>query len=216
MDTSSWAQIALVCLAGAISPGPSLALIISNTITRGSIHGIFTSIGHAAGIGLWSLLTVIGIAEVITDKPEIMLLLRFFGSGLLVYLGLQMILHKQDAQSEDSGTPEPSRRPLLRDSMEGLLMSLLNPKIALFFIAIFSHFVHTEWTWAQTSLVATSAAVIDASWYIAVSITVGIPGSISFLRAKRMVAGRVSGSILVLMGLYLMATTVLAMPYYAV
>ena len=121
MDISSWLQIVLVCLAGAISPGPSLALIISNAITRGPIHGISTSIGHATGIGLWAFFTVVGMAEVMTDKPAIMLILRAFGSGLLVYLGLQIMHHRENKRSADMGAEHSNRRPLLRDSIEGLL-----------------------------------------------------------------------------------------------
>ena len=51
MDTASWVQLAVVCFLGAISPGPSLVLVISNTMAGGRTYGVATSLGHATGIG---------------------------------------------------------------------------------------------------------------------------------------------------------------------
>jgi len=52
MDITSWFQLVVICFLGAVSPGPSLALVIGNTIVGGRIYGVVTSLGHATGIGL--------------------------------------------------------------------------------------------------------------------------------------------------------------------
>ena len=57
MDLSSWLQLALVCLIGAMSPGPSLAVVIGNSLSFGRLYGIFTSLGHGVGIGWWAIVT---------------------------------------------------------------------------------------------------------------------------------------------------------------
>ena len=68
MDIDSWLQLVAVCFLGAISPGPSLALVVNNTIVRGRSFGVATGIGHGTGIGIWALLTAAGIAKIIFYK----------------------------------------------------------------------------------------------------------------------------------------------------
>ena len=58
MNFFIWSQFALVCLLGAMSPGPSLAVIIRNSISFSRLSGIITSIGHGLGIGVYSTVTV--------------------------------------------------------------------------------------------------------------------------------------------------------------
>ncbi|MBD86350.1 MAG: lysine transporter LysE, partial [Chloroflexi bacterium] len=52
MDIINWLQIVLICILGAISPGPSLAAVISNTTSSGRFFGVTTGIGHGIGITL--------------------------------------------------------------------------------------------------------------------------------------------------------------------
>ena len=56
-----WLQFALVCIAGAMSPGPSLALIIRNSVTINRYAGILTSIGHGIGMGVYAIFAVTGL-----------------------------------------------------------------------------------------------------------------------------------------------------------
>ena len=52
MDVDAWLKLVLICFLGALSPGPSLALVLNNTIARGRLYGISTGLGHGFGIGL--------------------------------------------------------------------------------------------------------------------------------------------------------------------
>ena len=58
-----WSQFALVCILGAMSPGPSLALIIRNSINYGRISGITSSIAHGLGIFIYASVTVLILGE---------------------------------------------------------------------------------------------------------------------------------------------------------
>ena len=51
MDATAWISIASVCAAGAMSPGPSLAVVVKNTVNGGRLEGVLTGIGHGLGIG---------------------------------------------------------------------------------------------------------------------------------------------------------------------
>ena len=58
-------KIFIVCLLGAISPGPSMVVVINNAIFKNRFHGILTSIGHGIGIAIYALFAVLGIALII-------------------------------------------------------------------------------------------------------------------------------------------------------
>ena len=205
MDIISWGQLAVICLLGAMSPGPSLALVIGNTIAGGRIYGIATSLGHAAGIGWWAVLTAVGITEVLVEQSSTLLGLQILGACLLGYIGFRTMM---------SGESLPVQRKellvirpviLLKGAGEGFLISLLNPKIALFFLAIFSHFVHFDGSLLETGLMGIIAAVIDASWYVSVALVITITTITKVLRNRMLALHRVSGIILVIIALYLIS-----------
>ena len=143
MDITSWFQLAAICFLGAISPGPSLALVIGNTLAGGRIYGVVTSLGHASGIGWWALLTAVGVAEVMADKSGMLLALQSSGACLLGYIGFRTMIARNGLSLQQIDARSTSYGILLKGAGEGFLISLLNPKIAVFFLAIFSHIINT-------------------------------------------------------------------------
>ena len=69
MELTSWLALAAICVMGAISPGPSLALIIRNTVQGGQGHGVATALGHGLGVGIYALGTALGLSILITQTP---------------------------------------------------------------------------------------------------------------------------------------------------
>ena len=61
-----WLQFATVCVAGAMSPGPSLALIIRNSITINRFAGFMTAVGHGLGMGVYAVFAVTGLSIILT------------------------------------------------------------------------------------------------------------------------------------------------------
>ena len=70
MNFFDWSQLALVCLLGAMSPGPSLALVIRNSISYNRIAGISCAIGHGLGMSLYASFVIIGLG-IITFAPKV-------------------------------------------------------------------------------------------------------------------------------------------------
>lgn len=208
MDLTSWFQLAVVCLLGAISPGPSLALVVGNTLSGGRIYGVVTSLGHAAGIGCWALLTAVGVAEVIVYKSGILLALQSFGACLLGYIGFRTLSARDDFFLPQIDVQPTGPRMLLKGIGEGFLISLFNPKIALFFLAIFSHLVRFDSSWAETGLMGITAAVIDALWYVFIAMILTGTGVTKVFRGREMAVRRISGSVLILIALYLLGVMI--------
>ncbi len=208
MDITDWSQLAVICLLGAISPGPSLALVIGNTLAGGRLYGVATSLGHAIGIGWWAFLTAVGLAGVIVAKPGVVLILQLAGACLLAYIGLRTITSKDHMAVGDTYEKRYGPAVLLRGAGEGLLISLFNPKIAVFFLAIFTHFIHDESSWVETFYIAITAALIDALWYVVVALAIMGTGLVGFLRYREARIRKFSGAILILIALYLLVAII--------
>ena len=80
----------------------------------------------------------------------------------------------------------------------------INPKIAVFFLAIFSHLVHSDSNWTETGLMGITAAVIDACWYVSVAFFLTRANLIMVFRGKETAINKVSGMTLILIALYLL------------
>ena len=75
MDLSSILALSFVCAMGAMSPGPSLAVVLRNTISGGRLQGIMTGIGHGIGFGLYALVAVTGLSALLLAHESIFLFL---------------------------------------------------------------------------------------------------------------------------------------------
>ena len=81
-----WSQLALVCLLGAMSPGPSLALIIQNSINYNRLSGILASIAHGLGICVYATVTVFLLEFILQNSEKIFFFIQISGSIFLIVL----------------------------------------------------------------------------------------------------------------------------------
>ena len=165
MTLANWFPLALICLMGAMSPGPSLALILRNTLQGGRRQGMATALGHGTGVGLYALLTAMGLSLLLTRTPWLFELIRYAGALFLALLGLQALL-PQKPKAEATSQHATRRR---RGALEGFAVAFLNPQLAIFFVALFSQFVQQQTSWAQGGLLLLTAGGIDALWYLLVA-----------------------------------------------
>ena len=208
MSTFIWLQLSVVCLLGAISPGPSLALVTTNTITKGRMYGVVTSLGHGVGITLWAFFTAIGVAKLIVETEFLLISVQFLGSFFLLYLGMRTIYAKDNFNLETLNGSFNRSWTIFSAASEGFIISLVNPKIALFFIAIFSHFVQSNADWLTIGMMGIMAGFIDAVWYLAIAITITKSGIIPFLKLREKTVNMVVGGIFIFISIYLLISLV--------
>ena len=82
-------KIFSVCLLGAMSPGPSMVVVINNAIFKNRYHGILTSLGHGIGIGIYALFAVLGIGLVIKTNLFVFSVIKIVSIIFLIYLGFK-------------------------------------------------------------------------------------------------------------------------------
>ncbi|AUY09065.1 LysE family translocator [Aeromonas sp. ASNIH2] len=199
MELTSWLALAAICVMGAISPGPSLALIIRNTVQGGQGHGVATALGHGLGVGIYALITALGLAILITQTPLLFDLIRYGGAAFLAWLGIKALLARPAGgeAGKEEGHPPRGRQ----GAFEGFMVAFLNPQLAIFFIALFSQFVHADTGWREGGIMMLTAGGIDALWYVLVALVLSRGPVLAWLKAKSTVIDKVSG--LVLLGLAL-------------
>ena len=92
MDIKSILILAIVCASGAISPGPSLAVVIRNTIRGGRSQGIMTGLGHGLGLTIYAYIAVKGLSSMLIGNQTLFVLVQIAGSFWLIWIGYNMIL----------------------------------------------------------------------------------------------------------------------------
>ena len=120
MDSAVLAQIGVVCVLGAMSPGPSLAVVLRNTVAGGRLRGVMTGLGHGIGFFFYALLAVSGLAVVMATGDTVFWALQWGGAAVLVWLGWQFLLSEGgEVADHDSGGRE--------GFVAGFLVAFFNP-----------------------------------------------------------------------------------------
>ena len=133
---------------------------------------------------------------------------QFLGSFFLLYLGIRTIYAKDNFNLETLNGSLNRSSMIYSASGEGFIISLINPKIALFFIAIFSHFVQSSADWLTIGMMGIMAGFIDAVWYSAIAITITKSGIIPFLKLREKTVNMVVGGIFIFISIYLLISLV--------
>ena len=200
MTLTTWLSLIAVCLLGAMSPGPSLALVMRNTINHGRGAGVVTALSHGLGVGAYALATALGLAAVIAAQQTLFNAITLAGAAYLLWLGASAMRATPPDRPE---TPADLSESAIRD---GFAMALLNPKIAVFFLALFSQFVSADADAWTVAILAGTAATVDAGWYALVATGLAASGGVAWLRRRRVWIERLTGAVLVFLALSTAAT----------
>jgi threonine/homoserine/homoserine lactone efflux protein len=200
MTISIWLTVVSICLLGAMSPGPSLAVVLKQTVSGGRKMGLISAITHGLGIGLYAMASISGIAVLITATPALFTALKWLGALYLIWIGIKGLQAK--AGSGDSLADPPTTGSAARD---GFLIVFLNPKVAVFFIALFSQFIGSETTWLEKLVFAATAMFIDMAWYMIVAWLFSNPRWLQRLQHNVVWIERTFGVILIAIAIRLLA-----------
>ena len=206
MSNWFWAQFATICIVGAMSPGPSMALIIRNSIKYGRVSGVLSSVGHAIGIGIYAGISVAGLQIILINNIFLFNTIQFCGSVFLLVLG---ILFLRDTGQKLS---IQDKQKSVNSFMQGFAISILNPKILIWFAAIFSQFIEISSTNFIKLTMVLIASSIDGLWYIILTIIVTGFGLKQFLENNTKIIQNISGAVLIFISIIILYNTL--SPYF--
>ena len=206
MDIFDWLTITLVCFIGAITPGPSLIVIIYITNSKNLVSGFLASLGHGFGIFLYALISIYILNMIIAYLPISMALIQILGSIFLIYISLKLVFFKPYKNSSKSKIEFSKSN--FNNFFVGLTTSLINPKILIFFSSVFSQFIESDYS-VQTKLtMALLAGLIDAFWYILVSYSINTKKIQNYLKLKQSIIFLILGIILLFFSSYLILKSI--------
>lgn len=198
MTFSIWLSLLMICMLGAMSPGPSLAVVAKHSLAGGRLHGVVTSWAHAAGVGVYALVTLLGLAVVLKQSPTLFNVITYAGAAYLAYLGVNALRSKGGVAAKLAAGQSTS---LVEAARDGAMISLLNPKLALFFLALFSQFVAVGTEFSSRAIIVATPLLVDGLWYTLIAFVLSNPKVLEKLRTKAQLIDRLSGVVLILLAM---------------
>ena len=192
-------QIVFVCLLGAMSPGPSMMVVINNAIFKNKLNGILTALGHGLGIGIYALFAVIGIGLIIKSNLMIFNSLKILSIIFLFYLGVQTIIKTNQVELSEIDVKDG-----IQSFFQGLTISILNPKILIWFLAIYSQFMSLNNDKFFNLSLILIASVVDALWYLLLVNLVTSKSVFELLRNKSYLIQKIVGCLFIILSIILM------------
>src|SRR5262249_1743080 len=129
------------------APGPGQALVMARTVQGGLRAGLFTSVGLNIGTLGHTVAAALGLSALLLASATAFTVVKLVGAVYLAVLGVRLLVgtfRSRGATTAASAEPEAPRGPGARLLAHGVLTGLLNPKVALFFLAFLPQFVHPE------------------------------------------------------------------------
>jgi threonine/homoserine/homoserine lactone efflux protein len=150
-----------VAAALTFTPGVGTALVVRSAVRGGRREALVATVGNSLGILAWGVFAAVGVAAVVAASASVFTTVKLIGAVILIVLGLQGLLARK------ASSPPPPPGTALR---AGLVTSLANPKLAVFFVALFPQFVPDGAPVLPSALAMAGMVVaLDLVWYSALA-----------------------------------------------
>ena len=199
-DAGTLLVFAAASLALAVVPGPAVLYIVARSVDQGRLAGLVSALGISAGGLVHVVAATIGLSSLLASSATAFTIVKYAGAAYLIFLGIRRLMTRELLEDEVARAPR-SRRRLFVD---GLVVNVLNPKTALFFLAFLPQFVDPDEGIATLQILGLGLLFVaialcsDCVWALAAA-TLG-----SWLRRSRWYLGTkrwVTGTVFVGLGL---------------
>jgi len=162
-----------------MTPGADTMLVIRNVLTRGRGAGFLTALGACGGLFIHATLSALGLSLILVRSATAFEIVKLIGAGYLVWLGIQSLRracrgktgHEVEGVSDADVGARPSGSG--QSFVEGLVSNLLNPKVAMFYLALLPQFIDAgEWAFGKSMLLAGIHWVEGMVWLSTVALLV--------------------------------------------
>lgn len=189
---SIW-EFLLVALVVTLTPGPATALVLRVAARDGRRAALGTVVGNSMGVLMWATLSAVGVSSLILASQIAYDVLRFGGAALLIVLGVRSLLRRDSDEA-------PAPLPRLTGWRIGVVTSAANPKLAVFFVALFPQFLSPGTSVLVPALLMGVVIVLyDIAWFSLLAWSVERAGRA--LRPRiRLLMERTTGAVLIGLG----------------
>jgi threonine/homoserine/homoserine lactone efflux protein len=183
------------------SPGPAMALIVRRAAVHGWRAAVPTVLGVELGLYLWALAAAAGFAALVAASQTAFVVLKVVGAGVLLWLGLRAWRSAWRGAEPAGQSSGPDGRGRVRAFVDGVVVQLANPKLAIFMIAFYPQFVPADRPlFATTAALALLQVLIETVFYTGLAYVVGRAGATFRSSAVRRRLDALLGTVLVGLG----------------
>ena len=175
-----------------------MAVVINNAIFKGRNNGVLTSIGHGIGIAIYATFAVLGLGLIIKTNILVFNGLKILSIIFLILIGIKSIFNKEKLNLEKKNIKDNTI-----SFLQGFSISIFNPKILVWFIAIYSQFMSVENKLIFNVYLISIAGIVDACWYIILTFAVTTASALSFFKTKLNIIQKIQGFFFIALGLLL-------------
>jgi threonine/homoserine/homoserine lactone efflux protein len=203
-DISYWVLFFSSVLILNIAPGPDLVYIISRTVVQGRKIGVASSAGVCTGALVHIVAAALGISAILVTSAAAFSVVKYLGAAYLVYLGVKAFASKGPTSSISNGPGAPVSA--MQAFKQGILIDVLNPKVAIFFMAFLPQFVRDGHGHASLQILGLGLIVVLVAFGVEVLFVLAAGWTTTFFRNNQYIPSfldRVLGSIFIGLGIRL-------------
>ena len=193
-DAATLALFSLAALALIVVPGPAVLYIVARSVDQGRRAGVVSALGIGVGGLVHVLAATVGLSALVVSSARAFEAVKYAGAAYLIVLGVRRLLTREEAPEDR----DVQRAPLGRVFRDGVVVNVLNPKTALFFLAFLPQFVDPNAAHPALQiaflgvLFALLGLVTDSAWALVAGTAGGmLRRSRRFVRTQRYVTGGV-------------------------
>ncbi|TCO64532.1 LysE family translocator [Actinocrispum wychmicini] len=185
----------------AMAPGPDFIIVTRHAAISGRRAGVATGLGIASGVFVWAVVAAFGVASLLAASAVAFTVVKLVGAVYLAYLGAKALLSAWRRRETVRGDVRATKVSPWAGYRQGLLTNLLNPKCAVFFVALMPQFLSDSPRWDDTLILSALAVAVSAVWFTVLANIVGALRTFFTSARVRRVLDTVTGTILVGLGI---------------
>lgn len=139
-DANTVLIVALASVVLVVVPGPAVIYILTRSVSQGRTAGLVSAVGVNLGSAIHVLAAVAGLSLLLASSAYAYAVVKWLGVAYLAWIGVRTLL----ADDTEFATPKVGRQSLRRIFTQGVLINVLNPKVAIFFLAFLPQFVDQD------------------------------------------------------------------------
>ena len=218
MQITDWISLALVCLLGVMSPGPSVVVIFAVTRMNGRASGLLAALGHGIGIFLYAFAAATSLSFIILNYADLFVFVQIIAAFILLWLGIRLLKASFVNNAKPSTrTNDDHDKPVTKEMSSGLwggfatgfMIAVFNPKIGVFFATIFSQFLDQDQSLSLHIGMAGLAGFIDSAAYMVYVLAFSSSLFGQWIDRTQYMIERLFGGVLIFLGISLIASYIL-------
>lgn len=185
-----------------ITPGMDTVFVLNKSIGEGKKAGIYSTLGLNTGVLGHTIFAALGLSLIVAKSAMTFMVIKYLGAAYLLYLGISKLISKDSLINIDPATRTGKTNQ--QNFISGFFTNILNPKVALFFLAFFPQFIKPELSGSPLPFIVLglTCAVLGSIWFFLLSFFAAyFSRSITENPAAGKWLNKISGAAFVVMGL---------------